>query len=93
MAYVPKDMSGSLFKNDRKERPTHPDYKGSAILNGIDYWVSAWVKESQNGKKFLSMAFNPKQEQAAYQRPTTQAPGPASDLDPAWNDENDDLPF
>lgn len=45
MAYEQREGSGSLFKNDRKEQPNHPDYKGSALIGGVEYWVSAWIKE------------------------------------------------
>lgn len=52
MAYVPKESSGSLFKNDRKTSETHPDYSGTIMVNGKEHWLSAWVKEGQKGKFF-----------------------------------------
>ena len=37
---------GVLFKNDRKEKETHPDYKGSYTdANGAEFWLSAWIKK------------------------------------------------
>lgn len=63
--------SGALFKNDRKEQPNHPDYKGSAEIDGVDYWLSAWIKEGKSGK-FMSLSFKPKEEQS-YRAPATTA--------------------
>lgn len=60
-----KDNSGSLFKNDRKEKDTHPDYKGTAKLAGVEYWMSAWMRESANKTKYMSFAFTPKEAQAS----------------------------
>lgn len=59
MAYETKPNSGSLFKNDRKEKETHPDYKGQALIGGVEMWVSAWIKEGKNGK-FMSLSFTEK---------------------------------
>jgi len=57
-----RDNSGILFKNDRKEKDTHPDYQGSARIAGRDYWMSAWIKTGQSGK-FMTFAFKPKTDQ------------------------------
>ena len=53
--------TGSLFKNDRREKDTHPHATGTALIGGVEYWVSAWTKEGKNGK-FQSLAFKPKEE-------------------------------
>ncbi len=47
---------GVLFKNTRKEKPTHPDWTGDITLDGAEYWLSGWVKESKAGMKYLSVA-------------------------------------
>jgi hypothetical protein len=55
------NLRGVLFKNDRKEKDTHPDYKGSAEVGGVEYWLSAWIKSGKNGK-FMSLSFTAKEE-------------------------------
>jgi hypothetical protein len=63
MAFEPKNDSGSLFRNDRRESDSHPEYRGDGIVNGEAVWINAWVKESKKtGKKFFSLSFKPKQE-------------------------------
>jgi hypothetical protein len=58
------NLRGVLFKNDRKEKDTHPDYKGSCEVDGTEYWLSAWIKDGRNGK-FMSLAFTEKEEERA----------------------------
>lgn len=55
-----KENSGSLFRNDKKEADSHPDYKGSALIDGTEHWVSGWINETSNGNKYLRVTFQPK---------------------------------
>jgi uncharacterized protein (DUF736 family) len=57
MAYEMKDGQASLFKNKRKETDNHPDYTGSIMLNGVECWLSAWIKTPKNGgEKYMSLS-------------------------------------
>ena len=62
MAYEQRDMSGTLWKNDKREKDTHPNATGTCMVDGVEYYVSAWTKEGAKGK-FQSLAFKRKQEQ------------------------------
>lgn len=55
------DNRGRLSRNERKDKDTHPDMKGSATINGVEYWISGWTKENERGK-WLSLSFEAKQE-------------------------------
>lgn len=57
----------TLNKNDRKEKDSHPDYKGSINVDGVDYWLDGWIKESANGK-FISGSIKPKDQQSNGQQ-------------------------
>ncbi len=83
MAYEQKDMSGSLFRNDKKEADTHADYKGSALLGGVEHWVDAWINTSAAGTKYMALKFKPK-DQAQRE---VAAPAHETDLD------DSDVPF
>lgn len=69
MAYEQRDNSGSLFKNDKQGHDNRPDYRGNAMVNGEMLEMSAWIKTSQSGTKYMSVSFK---EQ--YQKP--EAPKP-----------------
>lgn len=75
--------SGSLFKNDRKKGKNSPDYTGSCepccphCGENAEFWLSAWIKTSKKGSKFMSLALTAK-----------DAPEESTD-----SEEFDDIPF
>lgn len=53
--------SGTLGRNKRKTQDNHPEYSGQAEIDGVQYWISAWIKEGNDGK-FFSLSFKPKEQ-------------------------------
>lgn len=85
MAYEMKELSGSLFKNQKREKDTHPNATGSCLIDGVEYWVSAWTKKDKNGDPWQSLAF--KRKEVKDDVPPLKKAPPAGDYD------NDDIPF
>ena len=81
MAFELREGSGSLFKNGKKEKDSHPDERGDALIGGVVYEVSAWVKKTKNGHEFRSLSIKPKRV-----NPSNAAPEPKAKMD-------DDIPF
>jgi hypothetical protein len=69
---------GALFKNERRPTDKHPDYTGEIDVEGVAYRLAGWVRESKIGKKFLSLAITPLDDQ-----PRRAAP----------KHEEDEIPF
>jgi len=66
MAYEHKPGTFTLFKNENKTNENQPDYKGSGMdLNGVECWVSAWVKRPEGKSPFLSCVTQSKEQQQA----------------------------
>lgn len=81
MAYEKRDNSGTLSRNTKKVTVQQPDHRGRATIDGVDYWISAWVKEGEYGR-FFSLAFQRQDEADKAQVRRTGA---------EFND--DDIPF
>ena len=71
--------SGARFRNEKKASEKHPDYRGDINVDGKDFWVSAWVKTSKKGTKFMSLSVTEKE--------SVQKVAPVAD------DFDEDLPF
>lgn len=78
---------GILSKNEDRQKDTHPHYKGSLNVNGVEFWISGWLKTSEKtGKKFMSLSVKPKDA-----APVKQASKPKSS---GFDDMDDsDVPF
>jgi uncharacterized protein (DUF736 family) len=88
MADFDNTNRGVLFNNkDKKTQDSHPDYSGSINFNGVDCWLSGWIKESKDGKKFFSLSVKPKDAPKAA--PVRQPARHVADV----LDDGSDLPF
>lgn len=58
--YEKKPGDISVFKNDRKEKENHPDYKILGLdLNGDKIKGALWLKTDRNGNKFMAGKIEP----------------------------------
>lgn len=102
MPYEQKPNTGSLFRNDRKESDSHPDYKGSALIDGLgDCWLDAWINTAKDGSKYMSLKIKPREARqmqgyvGSYNGdPATNHSGSAPARQPASAyDDDSDVPF
>jgi len=92
-----RKKAGYLHRNERKEKDTHPDFRGTLEVAGVSYWLTAYVntgKETSKlaGKKYLQLYVQQKEllntNQSDFQKSTTETP-----LQPVVDDFNDEIPF
>jgi len=65
--YEHKDMSGNLFKNEKKEKKEHKDYWGGCKIRGEVYEISGWINTSEKtGKQYIGFKFQTEEETAKF---------------------------
>lgn len=79
--------TGGIWGNDRKETDRHPDFRGQANIEGVEYWVAAWKRGPNDNPKSpaLRFAFTPKDAKPKHE----QQPEPDQGGDPLEGD----IPF
>lgn len=80
-----KNNTGAIFKNDKKTSQNHPDYKGKINVEGKDFDVALWLKESAKGVKYFSVSIS-----EPYVQTTPQV---QPERTPTGDSVDDDLPF
>ena len=81
--------TGMLSRNERKEKDTHPDFKGQINVDGKEYWLSGWTKEGKAGGKMAGKKFFSLSVQAKDAAPKPATAKPRSGFD----DMDSDIPF
>lgn len=87
MAYD-NNMSGIIKRNPNPSSEKSPPYRGFCEIDGVEYWISAWVNTKEDtGESYFKLRFTEKEQQQAPQRQPQrrqQVGGPPFD---------DDIPF
>jgi uncharacterized protein (DUF736 family) len=85
MTYEKKDGDVSLFANEKEGNDKRPDYKGTALISGVEYEVALWNRVSQKGTAFLSDSIKP--ATAKKEQPKKEEEKPALEGVPSFDDE------
>jgi hypothetical protein len=73
---------GVLFsERDKKTKDDDRDYSGTLNVEGREFWLSAWIRTSKKGNKFLSLSVKPKEEKTSSSRGSVK------------RDRDDEIPF
>ena len=78
--------SGILKRNPSRTSDKHPHYNGGAEIGGEEYWMSAWIKNKDDGSSFMSISFEPKDKNKVADKPAAEKINFSEMLD-------DDVPF
>lgn len=81
-----KDNSGAIWRNEKRETDRHPHFTGQAMVDGVEYWVSAWKRDAdaKDRAPALRFAFKRKEERGDQRRQERQT---------ARDDFDADTPF
>ncbi len=92
MSGYDNELRGVLFKNkDKAEGDSKPEYTGNAQIEGVDYFMDAWINTSDSGRKYMSVKFKAKQKQATPPAPV--ASKPVAKTGGRFDDMDNDIPF
>ena len=71
--YEERDMSGTLWKNDKGDNDKRPDMRGTVTIAGKQWELAAWTKQGRKGK-FLSLAASEPRERPQGAQPRAADP-------------------
>lgn len=59
---------GAIWQNKEKKTPTQPDFKGQAIIEGVEYWVNAWKRKEGDNPKAPALSFSVTAKQSVVEK-------------------------
>jgi len=79
-----KENTFALRKNTKPKTEKSPPYLGSVNVNGVEYWLSGFINENEDGSKYFGGFVNAKDAGQSLAKPLVSA---SDALD------GDDIPF
>lgn len=79
---------GAIWQNKEKQKDTHPDFKGSATIEGIEFWVSAWKRKADANPNSPALSFSVTPKEQVQNQGVQQAQQAIND-----DFEDDSIPF
>lgn len=60
-----EDNIGVLFKNTKRRDENDSNSRGSAVVDGVKYWIKGYTKVTSEGEKYVRIYFTKKKIQDA----------------------------
>jgi hypothetical protein len=80
-----RENRGVIFKNNKKEKDTHADYKGVLNIHGEEFWLNVWINTAKSGEKYMAVMATPKEAREERGKPALKVVG--------GSDPDDGIPF
>ena len=64
---------GAIWGNKDKQSDTHPDFKGSINIEGVEYWLSGWKRDPNGNPNAPSVKFSVKRKEDVHNAGVAQA--------------------
>lgn len=94
MSNYDNNNRGAIWKNEKKVTDRHPDYTGKAMIDGVDYYVSAWRRGPDDNPKAPALRFTVTPVADVMQKEMQKAQKELQKESSASDDFDDDLlPF
>jgi hypothetical protein len=70
--------TGAIWPNKNRKTDKHPTHTGSINVEGVEYWINAWVGDKTKNQPSLSFKLNKKE---AESKPASAQQAPIDDSD------------
>ena len=62
-----REGSGVFFARDVEEGSKRPNYTGGFRLNGEEWELSGWIRQSKNGREYISLSVRKPRDNGGWQ--------------------------
>lgn len=86
---------GSIWRNERKEKDTHPDFTGTINVDGVEYFCDAWKRRPDASERAPALTFSVKRKDKQPGKGRTDSQRSVDAQRPAaqQDDFDSDVPF
>ena len=74
-----KENTFALRKNTKPKTEKSPPYLGSVNVNGVEYWLSGFINENEDGSKYFGGFVNAKDAVQPTDKPLAAAKATVDD--------------
>lgn len=83
----------AIWGNDKREKDTHPHFKGKATIDNVEYYVSAWKRDDDANPNAPALKLSFTKVSDIKDQTVSNIKNEAVPPAPAMGDIDDDIPF